>query len=257
MHYYEYHPKSSVILQKIREKYPWLFEWDYFLESIEVRYHLLEYLHREYWYGWILEKDPNGKPIPIYIEPIVLLWLKVPKILLWLIHFGIYFRFIFGNLKNSPVLRNYGVKQFQISPKISSIDTQNSPNKEAKKKQETKKWTHFYWSVSHSSNYVSFIISDEPTGIDIAENEERDISLLDMHSDSEYDLLGAKSWINFYILWTAKESIIKCIGWQLDDMKNIVCIPKQSDMISLFAFREKTYRIQTLKTGSVIISYII
>lgn len=186
MHYYEYHHKSSETEQKAMEKFPWLFEWDYSLESIEVRYHLLEYLHREYWYGWILEKDENGKPIPIIIQ-----------------------------------------------------------------------WTLLYWSISHSNNYVSFIISDEPTGIDIVEYEERDISLLDMHSDSEYDLLGAKSWINFYILWTAKESIIKCIGWQLDDMKNIVCIPKQSDMISLFAFREKTYRIQTLKTGSVIISYII
>ncbi len=254
MHYYEYHQKSSETEKKTKEKYPWLFEWDYSLESIEVRYHLLEYLHREYWYSGILEKDENGKPIPIYIVSSVLLWLKVPKILLWLIHFGIYFRFIFGIWKTLPLS---GIKQFQISPKISSIDTQNSPNKEANGKQETKKWTLLYWSVSHSSNYVSFILSDEPTGIDIAEYEERDVSLFDMHSDSEYDLLGGKSWINFYILWTAKESIIKCIGWQLDDMKYIVCTHKQSEMISLFAFREKTYRIQTSLVHPLIISYII
>lgn len=186
MHYYEYHHKSSDAEQKAREKFPWLFEWDYSLESREVRYYLLEYLYREYWYSRILEKDPNGKPIPIEIQ-----------------------------------------------------------------------WTLLYWSISHSNNYVSFIISDEPTGIDIAEYEERDISLLDMHSDSEYDLLGAKSWNNFYILWTAKESIIKLQGWWLEDMSTIRIRETYSDNISLFAFQHEKYRIQSLLLDSVIISYII
>lgn len=51
-----------------------------------------------------------------------------------------------------------------------------------------------------------------PTGIDIAENEERNISLLDTHSISEYDIMAGNNWNNFYILWTAKESIIKATG---------------------------------------------
>lgn len=48
MHYYEYHPKSPEILQKAKQKYSWLFDMNYSDESREVRYHILEYLHREY-----------------------------------------------------------------------------------------------------------------------------------------------------------------------------------------------------------------
>lgn len=262
MHYYEYHLKSTTILSQASKKYAWLFSWWLSHESIEVRYYLLEYLCREYWYRWILEKDEKGKPIPITLQSSVLLWLKVPKLLLWLNHFSIYFRFIFGNLKNSPVLKNYGVKQFQISPKISSIDTKNSSNKEAKdtlkiKKKEIKQWIQLYWSISHSENYVAFIVSDAPTGIDIVEYRERDPSLLDIHRDSEYEILGEKSWINFSIFWTAKESIIKLLWWHLDDIANIACIEKQTNNISLFAFQHEKYRIQTFMQDSIIISYII
>lgn len=68
-----------------------------------------------------------------------------------------------------------------------------------------------HWSISHSENYVAFIVSERPTGIDIAEHEERDSSLLESHPMSDYDILGGKNWNNFYILWTAKESVIKLI----------------------------------------------
>lgn len=186
MSYYEYHHKSPEILQKAREKYSWLFDMNYSEESREVRYYLLEYLDRKYWYSWILENDENGKPIPIKIQ-----------------------------------------------------------------------WILLYWSISHSTNYLAFIVSDMPTGIDIAENEERNISLLDTHSISEYDIMAGNNWNNFYILWTAKESIIKATGWWLDDMKNMRLIETNTGYTSLFAFREKTYRIQTLLLDSVIISYTI
>lgn len=114
-----------------------------------------------------------------------------------------------------------------------------------------------YWSLSHSQNYLAYILSDTPTGIDIAEYEERDISLLDLHSQSEYDWLSGKSWKNFYILWTAKECIIKCNGWQLDDMRLIQFISRESESILIFAFRQETYRIQILLTDELFIAHIL
>jgi phosphopantetheinyl transferase len=46
-----------------------------------------------------------------------------------------------------------------------------------------------YWSVSHTDRYGAYSLSDTPTGIDIAEYRERDISLLDIHQSKEYTLL--------------------------------------------------------------------
>ncbi len=114
-----------------------------------------------------------------------------------------------------------------------------------------------YWSISHSENYVAFIVSDRHTGIDIAENDERDISMLDIHLEFEYNLLGGKNWDNFYRLWTAKESIIKANGWWLDDMNNISITEVIDGYISHFAFRQKTYKIHTLQANPMILSYII
>jgi hypothetical protein len=47
----------------------------------------------------------------------------------------------------------------------------------------------YYWSISHSKNYTAYILSENPVGIDIAESEVRDISLLDAHTDGEYAIL--------------------------------------------------------------------
>jgi phosphopantetheinyl transferase len=114
-----------------------------------------------------------------------------------------------------------------------------------------------YWSLSHSQNHLAYILSDTPTRIDIAEYEERDISLLDTHSQSEYDWLSGKSWKNFYILWTAKECIIKLNGWQLDDMRLIQFVSKESESILIFAFMQETYRIQIVLTDELFIAHIL
>jgi phosphopantetheinyl transferase len=69
-----------------------------------------------------------------------------------------------------------------------------------------------YWSVSHSEDYVAYIVGTTRVGIDIALFRERSESLLDVHKDEEYAILGEKNWNHFYKLWTAKEAIIKSTG---------------------------------------------
>lgn len=83
---------------------------------------------------------------------------------------------------------------------------------------------NIYWSISHSKEYIAYSVSDYRTGIDIAEYEERDLSLLDTHREIEYKLLGAKNWKNFYLLWTAKEALIKAHGDLLDDIPEMQLI---------------------------------
>jgi len=78
-----------------------------------------------------------------------------------------------------------------------------------------------YWSISHKKWLVFIWISKNKLWVDIEKYKERDISLLIQFDDSEYEILWWKNWNNFYILWTAKESIIKYNLCKLDDIKNM------------------------------------
>ena len=120
--------------------------------------------------------------------------------------------------------------------------------------QEWQKQRKLYWSLSHSENYLAFIISDREVGIDIAEYGERDDSLLALHKEEEYALLGGRNWHNFYLLWTAKEAIIKSIWWILDDMNDISI---QSIFWESYEFAKdlKTYTITSLSFENIFLSY--
>ncbi len=113
-----------------------------------------------------------------------------------------------------------------------------------------------FWSLSHTENYVAYIVADGPTWIDIAEYREREILLLDIHTPYEYTLLGGKDWHNFYLLWTAKESIIKWYGTKLDDMSLIRLKCKQKSWVYLFEFQSKIHRISSIVQDSMILSII-
>lgn len=113
----------------------------------------------------------------------------------------------------------------------------------------------YYWSISHSKNYIAYIVSENPVGIDIAEQEIRDTGLFDIHHDSEYRILGEKNWAAFYLLWTAKEAILKVHGGALDDMKDMKILQMSDDSISIFGFHEKIYTIKTHRKWSMILSY--
>lgn len=68
------------------------------------------------------------------------------------------------------------------------------------------------------------MLSDTPCGIDITKGEVRDTSLLQIHTPSEYLLLGGDTWENFTLLWSAKESYIKKYRLSLDDMRGIILL---------------------------------
>ena len=70
-----------------------------------------------------------------------------------------------------------------------------------------------YWSISHKPACVAAVAANSSIGIDIEEIKERSASLLDyVVSAEEWDIIGERNWMNFYRLWTAKESALKHTG---------------------------------------------
>lgn len=78
-----------------------------------------------------------------------------------------------------------------------------------------------YYSISHKNNLVFIWTNDNKIWLDIEILKSREFSLLNKFGDEEYQLLWWKKWKYFYILWTAKESIIKIENLKLDDIWKI------------------------------------
>lgn len=81
-----------------------------------------------------------------------------------------------------------------------------------------------HWSISHKKECIFIWCSDRNIWIDLEIYKERSIDFLNSFKKNEYNILWWKNWDFFYILWTAKESVIKYNLWNLDDMKNISVI---------------------------------
>ncbi len=88
---------------------------------------------------------------------------------------------------------------------------------------------NIYWSLSHKKDIIFIGIWKKILWVDIEIYKKRDKGLLDKFLKSEYELLWWKNWNNFYILWVAKESIIKKWWWNLDDVWKIQLI-KSNDI---------------------------
>lgn len=112
----------------------------------------------------------------------------------------------------------------------------------------------YYWSISHSNEFIAWMLSKSPCGIDIAEYEERDHSLFWKNTQNEYELLWGKTWSNFYVLWTAKEAIIKKLSRTLDDMENIMLISRNNEELT-FVFSSQSHTISTIQEDNIFISY--
>lgn len=81
-----------------------------------------------------------------------------------------------------------------------------------------------YFNISHGGQYLVMAISNNEIGIDIEESKERDISSFKkIFNETEVKLL--KSPADFYFLWCAKESLIKCMGGSINKIKEVPSLP--------------------------------
>ena len=81
-----------------------------------------------------------------------------------------------------------------------------------------------YFNVSHSGKYIVMAISNKEVGVDIEENVEKNMSsLIRIFNEAEAKMI--KEHADFYYLWCAKESLIKCIGSSISKVKEIPSLP--------------------------------
>ena len=106
-----------------------------------------------------------------------------------------------------------------------------------------------YFNVSHSGKYVMMVISDREIGLDIEENEPKDMSILiKIFNEAEAKMIKEHS--DFYYLWCAKESLIKCMGSSISKIKEIPSLPFNG----VKTFKGKDYQCQTFIYDKHIVS---
>lgn len=106
-----------------------------------------------------------------------------------------------------------------------------------------------FFNISHSGKYVIMGISESEVGVDIEENSDKDMSaLVRIFNESEAKMI--KEHADFYFLWCAKESLIKCFGGSVSQIKEVPSLP----LNGLKTFKGKDYQSQTFLFDKHIIS---
>ena len=97
-----------------------------------------------------------------------------------------------------------------------------------------------FFNVSHSGQFVIMAVSNKEIGVDIEENNNSDMSpLIKIFNEAEVKLI--KEHADFYYLWCAKESLIKCMGSSINKVKEVPSLP----LNGLKTFKGKDYQCQT------------
>ena len=81
-----------------------------------------------------------------------------------------------------------------------------------------------FFNISHSGKYVVMAVSSKEVGVDIEENKARDLSSI-TKIFNEAEAKVAKEHQDFYYLWCAKESLIKCMGITISSIKEVPSLP--------------------------------
>ena len=94
-----------------------------------------------------------------------------------------------------------------------------------------------HFNISHSGHYIVMAVSTSEVGVDIEENRNRDMSALTrIFNEAEAKVI--KEHQDFYYLWCAKESLIKCMGSAIGTIKEIPSLP----LNGLKTFKGKDYQ---------------
>ena len=106
-----------------------------------------------------------------------------------------------------------------------------------------------FFNISHSGKYVIMAVANQEVGVDIEENVEKKIDvLLKIFNEAEAKMI--KEHADFYYLWCAKESLIKCMGTSISKIKEVPSLP----LNGLKTFKGIDYQCQTFIFDKHIIS---
>ena len=106
-----------------------------------------------------------------------------------------------------------------------------------------------YFNISHSGRYVLMAVSTAEIGVDIEEIKNKDMSsLVRIFNEAEAKMIKEHS--DFYYLWCAKESLIKCMGLSVSKVREIPGIP----LNGLKTFKGKDYQCKSFIYDKHIVS---
>ena len=106
-----------------------------------------------------------------------------------------------------------------------------------------------YFNISHSGRYVLMAVSTSEIGVDIEEIKNKDMSsLVRIFNEAEAKMIKEHS--DFYYLWCAKESLIKCMGLSVGKVREIPSLP----LNGLKTFKGKDYQCKSFIYDKHIVS---
>ena len=106
-----------------------------------------------------------------------------------------------------------------------------------------------YFNISHSGKYVLMAVSTAEIGVDIEEVKNKDMSsLVRIFNEAEAKMIKEHS--DFYYLWCAKESLIKCMGLSVGKVREIPGLP----LNGLKTFKGKDYQCKSFIYDKHIVS---
>ena len=106
-----------------------------------------------------------------------------------------------------------------------------------------------YFNISHSGKYIVMAVSSKEIGVDVEENVEKNMSAL-IRIFNEVEAKMIKEHADFYYLWCAKESLIKCMGSSVSHVKEVPSLP----LNGLKTFKGVDYQCKTFVYEKHIIS---
>lgn len=106
-----------------------------------------------------------------------------------------------------------------------------------------------YFNISHSGKYVLMGVSTAEIGVDIEEIKNKDMSsLVRIFNEAEAKMIKEHS--DFYYLWCAKESLIKCMGLSVGKVREIPGLP----LNGLKTYKGKDYQCKSFIYDKHIVS---
>ena len=106
-----------------------------------------------------------------------------------------------------------------------------------------------HFNISHSGQYIVMAIADSEVGVDVEEDIEKNMDiLLKIFNEAEAKMI--KEHADFYYLWCAKESLIKCMGSSISKIKEVPSLP----LNGLKTFKGIDYQCQTFIYDKHIVS---
>jgi 4'-phosphopantetheinyl transferase len=103
----------------------------------------------------------------------------------------------------------------------------------------------FYWSVSHKRHWAAAVIADRPVGVDIERIEPKRPEMFDeLACADEWSLLPARSWLDFFRLWTAKEATLKANGVGIGEFRQCRVTNVPDDKTMWLEYRARRWKVE-------------